>query len=120
MQNYDTVQQSPNMAHSSDQNIVPTDLNTMFSAPSLSPSFKHQNIVLLMSFNNTITNTAQQGQTIDLAQVKECIKLVNNALNKASKGGVYNIDEAYLIKVAMSNIEKVFEADEKKKDEIII
>ncbi len=73
-----------------------------------------------MSF--PISNTSQSTQTLDLAQIKECIKLVNNALNKASKTGAYNIDEAYLIKVAMANIEKVFESDEssKKKDDHIV
>lgn len=50
--------------------------------------------------------------TNDMTQMKESLKLINNALNRASKAGVYNIDEAYLIKLAVGNMEKLIETYE--------
>ena len=40
------------------------------------------------------------------SQNKESIKLVNNALNKACKTGAFTLDESYVIRIAMSNLEK--------------
>ena len=56
----------------------------------------------------------------DLSQYKECMKLVNIALNKACKAGVYSLDEAYFIKIATANLEKIVEthgSDTKPKDQ---
>jgi len=55
-----------------------------------------------------------QNNAIDLNKSNECIKLINNALNKACKGGIFSIDEAYLIKIAFSNIEKIIESVNKE------
>lgn len=61
-----------------------------------------------------MVNTIQQQQNpqsivVDLAQLKESTKLINNAFNKSCKGGLFTMDEAYLIKVACTNIEKLIE-----------
>lgn len=40
------------------------------------------------------------------SQNKESIKLINNALNKACKSGAFTLDESYVIKIAISNLEK--------------
>lgn len=48
----------------------------------------------------------------ELSQLKESLKLINNALNKASKSGVYTIDESHLIRLALTNIEKLIDACE--------
>lgn len=45
----------------------------------------------------------------ELIQYQESLKLINNALNKACQKGVYTIDEAYLIKIAFSHLEKAIE-----------
>lgn len=52
---------------------------------------------------------------IDLAQYQESLKLINNALNKACKAGTFTIDEAYLIKIAFSTIEKTLEQSDYSK-----
>ena len=57
---------------------------------------------------------------IDLSQYQESLKLINSALNKACKSGTFNIDEAYIIKIAFSTIEKALEqldTSEKKPNE---
>jgi hypothetical protein len=48
----------------------------------------------------------------ELVQYQESLKLISNALNKACQKGVYTIDEAYLIKIAFSNLEKAVETIE--------
>ncbi len=49
-------------------------------------------------------------ETIDILQIKESFKLIVGALNKAAKGGIYSIDEAYYIKLSTTNIDKLFNA----------
>jgi len=46
---------------------------------------------------------------IDKEQMNESLKLITNALNKACTNGTYNIDEAYLIKIALNNLNKLLE-----------
>lgn len=43
---------------------------------------------------------------LKIEQLYESYKFVLNAINKGCKEGVYNLDEAYLTKVALSNLEK--------------
>jgi hypothetical protein len=47
--------------------------------------------------------------TLDPGQHKEAIKLINNALNKACKTGTFSLDESYIIKIAMSTLEKAID-----------
>lgn len=35
----------------------------------------------------------------------ESLKLISNALNKSCSAGVFSLDEAYLIKIALNNLE---------------
>lgn len=42
----------------------------------------------------------------ELAQYQESLKLINNALNKSCKSGTFTLDEAYVTKIAFSNLEK--------------
>jgi hypothetical protein len=55
-----------------------------------------------------------QNQNDPLLQYRESMKLLNNALNKACKTGAFTVDEAYLIKVSATNMEKLIELVEKK------
>lgn len=53
-------------------------------------------------------NNTEGGFSIDLLDVqplKESLKLVYQALNKATSSGSFNLDEAHLLKVACGNIE---------------
>jgi hypothetical protein len=43
---------------------------------------------------------------LDISKLNETLKMVNNALNVGCKGGVYSLDEAYLLKIGASNLEK--------------
>jgi len=43
----------------------------------------------------------------ELAQYQESVKLINNALNKSCKAGTFTLDESYVVKIALSNLEKV-------------
>lgn len=45
-------------------------------------------------------------ESVVMDQMTESFKLLINALNKGCTTGVFNLDEAYLIKVAANNIEK--------------
>lgn len=58
-----------------------------------------------------------QNPTDTLLQYRESMKLLNNALNKACKTGAYTLEEAYLIKVASSNMEKLIELCDNSKKE---
>jgi len=49
---------------------------------------------------------------LDLNQIKEALRVLNVSLNKGAKGGVYTIDEAYVIKISISHIEKTVEVFE--------
>ena len=42
----------------------------------------------------------------DIESVNECLKVINAALNKGAKIGAYTIDDSYLIKISMNNLEK--------------
>ena len=42
----------------------------------------------------------------EVAQYRESLKLVNNALEKSNKTGSFALDESYVIKIALSNLEK--------------
>ena len=44
---------------------------------------------------------------IDDQTYKESVKIISNAVNKACKTGVFTIDEAYIIKIALATLEKV-------------
>lgn len=50
--------------------------------------------------------TSKQVESIDMNQLNESFKVVVNALNKGCKEGAYNLDESYLIKIALSNVDK--------------
>ena len=52
-----------------------------------------------------MSNTTNVSST-DLNQFQESLKFVNQALNKGCKEGVFNLDESYLIKVALSHLER--------------
>jgi len=45
-------------------------------------------------------------EILNIVQLNESCKLIKNALNKACLAGSFNIDEAYLIKIAINNLEK--------------
>ena len=49
---------------------------------------------------------------LTMEQVKESFKLINTALNKSCKEGVFTIDEAYIIKIATNNLDKFIESKE--------
>jgi hypothetical protein len=54
------------------------------------------------------SNNTDGGLSIDLLDIqplKESLKLVYQALNKATSSGSFNLDEAHLLKVACGNIE---------------
>lgn len=61
-------------------------------------------------------STSTAPVNIDLSQYQESLKLINSALNKACKSGTFNLDEAYLIRVAFSTIEKTLEQLNPEKD----
>jgi len=42
-------------------------------------------------------------------QLSESLKLISTALNKSCSAGNFNLDEAYLIRVAINNLEKNLE-----------
>lgn len=49
-------------------------------------------------------------QNVDeLLPFRESMKVLNNALNKSAKTGAFTIDESYMIKIAISNMEKLIE-----------
>lgn len=50
--------------------------------------------------------------TLTIEQIKESMKLIVTALNKSCKAGNYTLDEAYILKIACSNVEKLIEAFE--------
>lgn len=54
-----------------------------------------------------MNNTDQQ------LQYRESLKLITNALNKACKSGAFLLDESYIIKIALSNLEKAVDIVEK-------
>jgi hypothetical protein len=45
-------------------------------------------------------------EVLEVPKLMESLRLINNALNNGCKEGVYNLDEAYLLKVAASNLER--------------
>jgi len=46
---------------------------------------------------------------LKLDQLTESLKLISTALNKSCSAGTFNLDEAYLIRVALNNLEKNLE-----------
>jgi len=48
-------------------------------------------------------------QTLDMNKLNETMRYLNSSADKACKGGVHNLDESYLLKVSLTNIEKVLE-----------
>ena len=53
------------------------------------------------------------------SQNKESIKLITNALNKACKTGAFTLDESYIIKIALSNLEKAIDTLEQPSKTLI-
>lgn len=45
-------------------------------------------------------------------QYKESLKIITNALNKACKSGAFVLDESYIIKIALANLEKLVDKHE--------
>lgn len=64
--------------------------------------------------SNTLNNSNTLNTTDPLIQFRESIKLLSNALNKACKGGTFTLDEAYLIRIATNNMEKLIDMYDKK------
>ena len=54
-------------------------------------------------------NIDQTSQLQQPLQYKDSLKLITNALNKASKSGTFLLDESYIIKLALMNLEKALE-----------
>ncbi len=55
---------------------------------------------------SVVPQTSKQVETVDMNQLNESFKVIVNALNKGCKEGAYNLDESYLIKIALSNVDK--------------
>ena len=56
-------------------------------------------------------NNSNQGLTIE--GVKESLKMINACLDKGNKAGAYSLDEAYVAKVALNNLNQAVTALEK-------
>lgn len=52
------------------------------------------------------TQNQNQLEIININQVSESWKAVNQAMNQACKNGVYTLDEAYILKTALMNLDK--------------
>jgi hypothetical protein len=59
-----------------------------------------------------VTDTTHVPPILDMTQIKESLRILVASLNKSAKGGIYTLDEAYIIKVSLSNIEKTVEVFE--------
>lgn len=46
---------------------------------------------------------------LDMTQLKEALRVINVSLNKSAKSGVYTLDEAYVVKISLSQFEKAVE-----------
>ena len=49
-------------------------------------------------------------ESINTNQTNESYKFVFNSLNKACEKGVFNLEEAYLLRVSMANIDRALQA----------
>ena len=60
-----------------------------------------------MEANN---QTEKKERTVNLANltVDDCFNLIFNALNKANSQGVFELDEAYVLKIAHNNLKMKF------------
>jgi hypothetical protein len=47
-----------------------------------------------------------QLELVNINQISESWKAVNQAMNSACKGGVFSLDEAYVLKTALMNLDK--------------
>lgn len=52
---------------------------------------------------------------VDVIKLRESYKLIENALNKACLKGAFTLDESYVIKIAVSNIDETVGILEKRK-----
>lgn len=48
-------------------------------------------------------------ELLDVSKLNNTLNLINTSLNKACKDGTFTLDESYLLKVAMSNMEKLMQ-----------
>lgn len=56
-------------------------------------------------------------QNLSIDALKESLRMINACLEKGNKAGAYTLDEAYVVKVALSNVTKAVEALETVKNQ---
>jgi hypothetical protein len=54
-------------------------------------------------------STQESLAILDIAALKETSKFITMSLNRSCKEGVFNMDESYLLKVSLHNIDKCVE-----------
>jgi hypothetical protein len=68
--------------------------------------------------NNTVTEKSTENnneeRTVNLANLssEDCLNLIFNALNKANSKGVFQLDEAYVLKVAHNHLKTTLKESE--------
>ncbi len=55
---------------------------------------------------NQVHTHKVQLEVLEIDKLQESVKLIVKALNTSCKEGVFNLDDAYLLKIASSNLER--------------
>lgn len=59
-----------------------------------------------MNFGTEVKDDSTKLELLDIGKLNDTVKMVGSALNTGCKGGIFSLDDAYLLKIGVSNLEK--------------